>query len=67
MRVLTVIGLCDETSYQTYAANARTHFKLQQGSIGAEKHQYDNPHVYFGLRKAANPPTESTDNLAVSI
>lgn len=54
MRVLTSIGLCDETGYQTYAANARTHFKIQQGSIGAEKHQYDNPRLFFGLREAAN-------------
>jgi len=53
MRVLTSIGLCDETGYQTYAANARTHFKIQQGSIGAEKHQYDNPRLFFGLREAA--------------
>lgn len=49
MRVLTSIGLCDETGYQTYAANARTRFKIQQGSIGAEKHQYDNPRLFYGL------------------
>lgn len=42
MRVLTCIGLCDEIGYQTYAANARTLFKVQHGSIGAEKHQYGN-------------------------
>lgn len=67
MRILTVIGLCDETGYQTYAANARTHFKIQQGSIGAEKHQYDNRCVYFVLKEAASPPTQSTDYFAVSI
>lgn len=42
MRILTCIGLCDETGYQTYSANPTTHFKIQQGSIGAEKHQYDS-------------------------
>ncbi len=54
MRVLTIIGLCDETGYQTYAANAKTHFKIQPGSIGAEKHQYESPFICSGSRKAAN-------------
>lgn len=43
MRVLTAVGLCDEVGYQTYAANPKSHFKVQQGSIGAEKHQYGCP------------------------
>ncbi|KAL8707413.1 MAG: hypothetical protein Q9220_007558 [cf. Caloplaca sp. 1 TL-2023] len=41
MRVLTAIGLCDEVGIQTYAPNARTHFKILPGSIGAEKHHFD--------------------------
>ena len=39
MRVITSIGLCEEVGRQTYAANSKTHFKIQRGSIGAEKHQ----------------------------
>ena len=42
MRLITLVGLCEEAGSQTYAANATTHFKIQPGSIGAEKHQYDN-------------------------
>ena len=59
MRVLTCIGLCKEVGHQTYAANAITHFKVRQGSIGAEKHQYDKPLAF--------PATERTDNYAVSL
>lgn len=43
MRILTGLGLCDEIGPQYYAANAKTYFKLREGSIGAEKHQYVGP------------------------
>ncbi|KAG6993884.1 hypothetical protein G7Y79_00050g086210 [Physcia stellaris] len=46
MRVLSCIGLCDEIGVRTYAANARTQFKTEQGSIGAEKHHFD---LDFGM------------------
>lgn len=51
MRILTAIGLCDEVSSQTYAANERTHFKIREGSTGAEKHQYDNHQCFFDWAK----------------
>lgn len=41
MRLVTLVGLCEEVGVQTYAASATTHFKIQPGSIGAEKHQYE--------------------------
>ncbi len=50
MRVLTAIGLCDEIGSQTYAANERTHLKIQEGSIGAEKHQYEIHQCFFLLK-----------------
>ena len=48
MRVITSIGLCEEVGCQIYAANDRTHFKIQQGSIGAEKHQSET--LLFSFR-----------------
>ncbi|KAJ5646966.1 S-adenosyl-L-methionine-dependent methyltransferase [Penicillium lividum] len=39
MRVLSVVGLCDEVDNQLYAANDKTRFKVLPGSIAAEKHQ----------------------------
>ena len=59
MRVLICIGLCKEIGHRNYAAKATTHFKVQQGSIGAEKHQYDKPLAFSAA--------ERTDNLAVSL
>lgn len=54
MRILTAIGLCDEIGSQTYAANERTHLKIQEGSIGAEKHQYGTHPRFFGSKVIAS-------------
>lgn len=66
MRVLTAIGLCDEIGSQTYAANERTHSKIQEGSIGAEKHQYDYHRCFFLSKVAAKSFNRWTDRVAVS-
>ena len=63
MRVLTAIGLAEEVGTETYAANANTHFKIRQGSIGAEKHQYVGPRPLLRNVTLA----DGADNLAVLI
>lgn len=39
MRVLTAIGLANETANQTYTGNDTTRFEILPGSIAAIKHQ----------------------------